>query len=267
MRTDTIQSKANGKNVAKESTPCFELKGSVITMIEMRLLQSNLDFFSIQLDKKVRQAADFFLRAPIVLDLDEVQNDDNEIDFLTIAETIRANNLVLVGFRNGSAQQLKQVKNLGFNILPDTSDRVSSEIELPANNTAEKHTPAQNQNQKPKYTPKPTGVASYSRTVYQPVRSGQQIYAKDCDLVILNSVSAGAEIIADGHIHIYGKLRGRALAGVHGDKSARIFCSNLEAELISIAGYYRVIEEIEDRVKNQAVQIYLKDERVTIEKF
>lgn len=265
MRTDTIQSKANGKHVAKESTPCFELKGSVITMIEMRLLQSNLDFFSIQLDKKVRQAADFFLRAPIVLDLEEVQSADNEIDFLTIAETIRANNLVLVGFRNGNQQQLKQAKILGFNILPDTSDRVSSEIDLPAN-TAKTQEQEQSQSQKPEYMP-PSRVASYSRTVYQPVRSGQQIYAKGCDLVILNSVSAGAEIIADGHIHVYGKLRGRALAGVHGDKSARIFCSNLEAELISIAGYYRVIEEIEDRVKNQAVQIYLKDERVTIEKF
>jgi septum site-determining protein MinC len=97
------------------------------------------------------------------------------------------------------------------------------------------------------------------------VRSGQQIYTPDGDVIILGAVSAGAEVIADGNIHVYGVLRGRALAGVKGDIETRIFCQSLEAELISIAGRYRVSEQISPADRGKPAHIRLVEDRLVIE--
>jgi len=94
--------------------------------------------------------------------------------------------------------------------------------------------------------------------IRDPVRSGQQIYAEKTDLIITASVGYGAEVLADGNIHIYGALRGRALAGISGDEGARIFCQSLEAELVSIAGLYQVSEDIDKAMIRKATQISLK---------
>jgi len=98
------------------------------------------------------------------------------------------------------------------------------------------------------------------------VRSGRQLYAHRGDLVIMAPVSHGAELLADGHIHVYGPLRGRALAGVTGDVNARIFCQSLDAELISVAGYWRVREDIDESLIGKPVQIRLEGERLLIER-
>jgi septum site-determining protein MinC len=100
--------------------------------------------------------------------------------------------------------------------------------------------------------------------VTQPVRSGTQIYARGGDLVVTAAVSPGAELIADGNIHVYGALRGRALAGASGDADARIFCSRLEAELVSIAGRYLVNEQLPAGERGLPVQIALVDDSLTI---
>jgi septum site-determining protein MinC len=107
--------------------------------------------------------------------------------------------------------------------------------------------------------------AARNRIVNHPIRSGQQIYAAEGDLIVLGTVSAGAEVIADGNIHVYGVLRGRALAGVKGDVEARIFCHSLEAELISIMGRYRISEQIDPTDRGKAVQIHLAEDRLVIE--
>jgi septum site-determining protein MinC len=104
-----------------------------------------------------------------------------------------------------------------------------------------------------------------SKLVTQPVRSGQQIYARDADLIIMAQVSEGAEVLADGHIHVYGGLRGRALAGVKGDQTARIFCSSLEAELLSVAGNFMLSDDFREQVWKRPVQVLLKQENLTIE--
>jgi septum site-determining protein MinC len=100
--------------------------------------------------------------------------------------------------------------------------------------------------------------------VTQPVRSGTQIYVRGGDLVVTAPVSPGAEIMADGNIHVYGVLRGRALAGASGDVEARIFCSRLEAELVSIAGHYLVSDQLPPEQRGSPVQIALVDDRLTI---
>jgi len=239
------------KDMTITASSCFELKGSMLTMIELHLLQNDSDQFSLQLDQKVRQAPDFFNRAPLVLDLTELQSETTVVDFADITHSIRSNNLSLVGVRNGNKAQHEAAKQHGLSILPESVIKASDSAAIDS-------PPARSSNN--------TDIQTLSKTITQPVRSGQQIYAKNCDLVILNTVSAGAEIIADGHIHVYGALRGRAIAGAHGNKEARIFCRDLEAELISIAGYYRAIEEMDESVRNLAVQIYLEDERLNIVK-
>ena len=111
----------------------------------------------------------------------------------------------------------------------------------------------------------PTPQRKPARMISEPVRSGQQIYADGGDLIVLNTVSPGAEVIADGCIHIYGKLSGRAIAGAKGDESARVFCRKLEAELIAIAGIYAVSEQIKDGPRGQAAQAYLEHGQLKIE--
>jgi septum site-determining protein MinC len=103
-----------------------------------------------------------------------------------------------------------------------------------------------------------------TKLITHPVRSGAQIYARGADLVVTSTVGAGAEIIADGHIHVYGALRGRAIAGASGDAEARIFTSRLEAELISVAGRYLVSDNIAPDYLGQPVQVALIDDRLTI---
>ena len=93
--------------------------------------------------------------------------------------------------------------------------------------------------------------------ITEPVRAGAQVYAEGRDLVLLSFVSPGAEVLADGHIHAYGRLRGRALAGIGGDEGARIFCRSLEAELVSIAGRFRVSEDMDPRLVGKPTQIFL----------
>jgi septum site-determining protein MinC len=98
-----------------------------------------------------------------------------------------------------------------------------------------------------------------------PVRSGQQVYAQNRDLTVCATVGAGAEVIADGSIHIYGALRGRALAGAAGDAGARIFCREFDAELVAIAGTYKVLEEVPAKLVGKPVQIWLQDDKLRIE--
>ena len=90
-----------------------------------------------------------------------------------------------------------------------------------------------------------------------PVRSGQQVYAENRDLTVLTAVGAGAEVIADGSIHIYGPLRGRALAGAQGNEAARIFCREFHAELVAVAGHYKVLEDIPKELRGKPVQVWL----------
>jgi septum site-determining protein MinC len=103
------------------------------------------------------------------------------------------------------------------------------------------------------------------RLVDQPVRSGQRIYAPGGDLIVTGPVSSGAELLADGSIHVYGALRGRALAGVKGEAGARVFCQALQAELVSVAGIYRVSEDIDEPLRGRAAQIYLHEDRLIVQ--
>jgi septum site-determining protein MinC len=113
--------------------------------------------------------------------------------------------------------------------------------------------------------PNPAYSSGTSLLITEPVRSGQQIFAERGDLVVLASVSPGAELIARGNIHVYGALRGRALAGVHGDDAARIFCETLDAELIAIAGLYKLSDAIDPSLRRRRVQAFLESGTLHVE--
>lgn len=108
-------------------------------------------------------------------------------------------------------------------------------------------------------------VVKAPQLITRPVRSGQQIYARDTDLIVMGPVGPGAEVIADNNIHVYGPLRGRALCGVSGNTETRIFCQSLEAELVSVAGNFRLLENIPEDLRGKPAQIWLDNERLTIE--
>ncbi|MDQ5911010.1 MAG: putative septum site-determining protein MinC [Pseudomonadota bacterium] len=229
-------------HLASQETPPFELKGSLFTLTVLHLFQMERTAVERHLAEKVKQAPGFFNNTPVVIDLEGMADSPDGLDFNGLYELLRVHGMAPVGIRNGTPIQQAAARLAGLPALPET--RASSA----------------------KKPDKTESVVSLSRIVSHPVRSGQQIYAPDGDLIVLGAVSAGAEVIADGHIHIYGALRGRALAGARGDAETRIFCQSLEAELISIAGRYRISEQVDAADRGKAVQIYLmEDRRLVIE--
>ena len=132
-----------------------------------------------------------------------------------------------------------------------------------AHSEEHKRLPENTQHETPSTPPTPT--VRQTLVVEKPIRTGQQVYAENADLIVLGLVNEGAEVIADGHIHIYAPLRGRALAGAGGDQNARIFAQSMQAELVSIAGIYRTFDQqLPPHLHRQAVQIYLQKERLAI---
>lgn len=194
------------------------------------------------LQEKIRQAPGLFSNTPLVIDLEPLAESAVTVDFAGLAKILREHGMIPVGVRNGGVILQAAATLAGLPLLPESRSGGTKK--------------ADKSDQAP---------ACHSKIVTQPVRSGQQIYASQGDLIVLGAVSAGAELLADGNIHVYGPLRGRALAGVKGDTEMRIFCQSLEAELVSIAGRYRVIEQLDAAERNRPVQMYLVADRLVIE--
>jgi septum site-determining protein MinC len=207
-------------------------------------------------EAKLRRAPSFFEEAPLVLDLQAVP-DGGGFDLADTVERLRALGFVPVGVQNAGDGHAAKALELGLCPFPAWRSGRQRPNRDPGPKSDEP--PRRPESESPAPPPQP------ARLVSQPVRSGQRVYARGGDLVAVTPISAGAELIADGHIHVYGVLRGRALAGVGGDESARIFCRKLDAELVSIAGAYRVREDIDEKLIGKAVQIYLRGEDLVIE--
>lgn len=233
-------------SINEQTKSSFLLKGGLYHFMTLRLLAIELDLLDEQLSEQISQAPNFFRNASVVLDLQKLK-DLEKIDFTAICKIIRARGLFPIGINNATEQQKKLAYAAGLVSLRSGSEAKNDLSKL---NVEPKTSSDHSQN---------------SKLVTLPIRSGQQIYSPGGDLVITSSVSNGAEVLADGNVHIYGTLRGRALAGINGNKDARIFCSSLEAELVSIAGHFKISEDFEDLWKS-AVEIYLENERLQIRK-
>lgn len=226
----------------------FQLKGGLYTLTALQLL--SLDFIKLksELAARLQQAPKFFQNAPVVIDLVKVNSVPKTIDFPLLLETLRDCALIPVGVRGGSPTQNESALEAGLPILPEAKNPRGSHAESTESASNSQDTIAS----------PPAGVTE-TLLITQPVRSGQQIYAKSADLIIHAPVSVGAEILADGNIHVYGPLRGRALAGVHGDENARIYCQDLQAELLSIAGRYGMRDTLETNAWGKAAYVCLKE--------
>ncbi len=222
-------------------TQAFKLKGRLYTFTVLQLQNTDKDLFVQQFSETVVKAPKLFERTPVVFDLSLIQ--DQEFDFQAFLQITRDYGMIPVAIQGASPwfETLAQCNNLA--VLNSSSSHDKPIIE-------QTFEPAHMEPIK-------------SKLITTPVRSGQIIVAKGSDLIVTSSVSHGAELLADGSIHVYGTLRGRALAGLSGDLDARIFCHSLDAELISIAGFYRLSDAIEP--VSGPCQIYLKDEHIVIE--
>ncbi len=231
----------------------FQMRGNSFTMMVLKVSDPASPEFFPQLSVKVRQAPNFFRNAPIVLDFEDLTEDSPRFDVAALVTNLRALYLLPVGFQGGP--RAVQEGALAAGLTPMPAGR-AAKLETVARGADPQQAGAQ---APAPPAPPPEPIYRPTLVVTEPVRSGQQIYAEKTDLVITAPVSPGAEVVADGHIHIYGALRGRALAGVSGDTNARIFCQSLDAEVVSVAGLYRVSEDFGNDVLKKPVQIFLRD--------
>ena len=236
--------------------PCFELKGSLFTLTVLHLFEDDLSLLETQLKERIKMAPGFFNHTPLVIDLHELPQDKQELDFFELRELLLSLSIIPVGIKGADKALHTQLEAAGMAVLAEAKTPPPKAPEPEPEKISQKQEIIQD-------APKPANRAT--KIVKQTIRSGQQIYAPGGDLVIIGSVSTGAEILADGNIHVYGTLRGRALAGVQGNQSASIFCHSLQAELTSIAGIYLLSDDIQEDKIGKSVQIYMEDEKLKME--
>ncbi len=248
-----------------ESTDACDLRFGQVGMACVRVRRVDAAALCDELERRVRAAPQMFSRAAVVLDLSHLLDlpDDGAVDALL--EAVRSAGMLPVGLAYGTSATEALAKRMGLPLI--AKFRAAYE---PAAAAASQSAAQQTAQAEPAPPPEPIlsapaagshqGAEHHAGTV----RSGQQVYARDCDLIITGAVANGAEVIADGNIHIYGGLRGRAMAGAQGDEKARIFVSEFRAELVAIAGQYRVFEQIPAELEGQSVQCWLEGEKLLI---
>jgi septum site-determining protein MinC len=240
------------------ATPAsFEIKSANLPLVALLLKSTDLQTLASDLKARFGDIPDFFDHDPLVIDLTQLNAaarrngaDVEAIDFPVLLTLLRQYGVVPIAIKGGSPAQM--ANGLAAGLLPAPDARVvatsppTPEPERQTTTTkatANIKAPAAAAQVSAPVTSQPILEAPLGALVInKPLRSGQQIYARGRDLVVLAMVNVGAEIIADGHIHVYAPLRGKAMAGARGNTEARIFALSLEAELISIAGIYRTSE-------------------------
>ncbi|MBA1272651.1 septum site-determining protein MinC [Stutzerimonas azotifigens] len=234
-----------------DQDPVFQLKGSMLAITVLELADNDPERLDQQLARKVAQAPNFFSNTPLVLALDKLPQADERFDLAELMSVCRHHGLRTLAIRASHAAHIGAASALDLPVLPPSGAR-ERKIDPHDGEPAKPAAPAE-----PVYRP--------SRVITAPIRGGQQIYAQGGDLIVLAPVSPGAELLADGNIHVYAPLRGRALAGIKGDVNARIFCQQLAAEMVSIAGQYKVAEDIRrDPLWGEAVRIGLSGDVLNI---
>lgn len=234
---------------ASASATPIQLRGRFFTAVVLRLSGPPDQDFAADLDKLMCRSPQFFVNAPLVIDVEAATDVDTKEAFQRLARLLRNRKVLPIGVQNATPAQVEAAAHAGLVSLP-----------------AGRESPLEDRGRKAQPGPvSPDTTSRVSRLITEPVRSGQQVVAETGDLIVTAPVSAGAELIADGHIHVYGPLRGRALAGVNGDRSARIFCQCLQAELLAIAGLYATHETLETRLIGGRVQAFLKDDALWVE--
>ena len=221
----------------------IEVKGEMSVLNVLHLYSVNLAEIEDTLRQQRDRLPQAFEESPLVLDCQKLGDTCAELDLKQLKQMLLSLNFVPVGLRNWPEIYQELATAAHWALL--RQHKASSVIES-----------------KPVRQPMPS--LSDTEVVSRPLRSGQQIYHPEGDVVLFQNTSAGSEILAGGSVHVYGSLRGRVLAGINGDTKARIFCQKLNAELVAIAGHYRLLDDIETDLKGQPAMVWLDGERLRI---
>ena len=262
--------------------PAFDLRSVAWTLTALRLNTAVPATLAAELDAKLATMPGLFDDDAVVIDLSPLSAGDDEVDFTGLVPLLQARRMRPLAVQGGSPAQMAHAMAVGLAEAMIPEVRVDSRTARSA--TAEGGASAAVAGASATAPAAPSEPAASSATeasdtgpvqeirapagtrtmvIDKPLRSGQRLYARGGDVIVLAMVSFGAEVIADGHVHVYAPLRGRAIAGASGDTSARIFCTSMDPQLVCIAGRYRAIETpLPDGLRGRAAQVRLEDERI-----
>lgn len=270
----------------ESASAAFELKSASLTAVALVLKTTDLDRLADAMREQFGEMPSLFDHDPVVVDLTQL-DDPAPIDFPALMTLLRGQRLLPAALRGGTDEQKAAALEAGLGEAaiaearptppkprepepeppPEpVAEAAAAPVDAASVEAAADEDDLANAEQIEAAPADDTIVATRTVTVDKPLRSGQQVYAKGGDLVVLAAVNPGAEVLADGHIHVYGPLRGRAVAGAKGNTSARIFSTCMEPELVSIAGTYRTTENpLPEQVLGKTAQIRLDGDRLVFE--
>ena len=233
---------------SQSSGKAVDIKGNMYTLMCIVLGTDDLEQIGKDLAARISQAPALFKNTPVIVDFANISV-AKSFDFNALFKIVRKQKLLPVAVRGVGDELREPLQNAGVPIVEQAASNQS------------------NKNDDYEKTLQQRSEQNRSVLIDEPLQPGQQCIAETGDLILTSTSHEKAELIADGNIHVYGTLRGRALCGVHGDKSARIFCTALEASLVSVAGHYKVLDGIPSALKDRPVQISLRDDRLVIKTF
>ncbi len=236
----------------------FRLRAGNFNLLVLRLLDPRPEAVLPALGDQFRRAPGFLRFAPIVIGLADLEAAPEEVDFRGLVEGLRKLEIVPIGTSGGSQAMKQAAQSAGLPPLRAVGGAETEPAPPPPEAAPEPPAAATEAAPRPDFS----GSGRAALLVTEPVRSGQRIYAQGADLIVTATVNAGAEIIADGNIHVYGALRGRAVAGAADDATARIFALHFDPELVAIAGYYAVREGLGDAPIGKPTQVRLEGEEM-----
>ncbi len=250
--------------------PAGELKIGQVGIANLRIRTLDIDRLAAEMRERVLRAPKLFERGAVVVDFGGLPGTPDVATARALMDALREAGALPVALAWGNSENERLAVELGLPVLArfraqyESAGQAGAQPAAPAPAPAPaERAPARKRGaDEPGAAAATSGGAGMMQTTA--VRSGQQVYAADRDLTVLAAVGAGAEVIADGSIHIYGALRGRALAGAQGNPRARIFCREFHAELVAVAGHYKVLEDIPAELQGKAVQVWLDDDQLKI---
>lgn len=241
-----------------------ELKIGQVGIANLRIRTLDVEQLVREMRERVERAPKLFGRAAVIVDFGGLARPPDPAIARSLIEGLRDAGVLPVALAYGTRDNDALAEALGLPVLAKFRAQYEHAEAAPAPAPAppsREPAPAARAASRPAPVEKPREPGRIQKT---PVRSGQQLYAEGCDLTVLSTVGAGAEVISDGSIHIYGTLRGRALAGAQGNTEARIFCRDFRAELVAIAGHYKVLDDIPEKLRGKAVQIWLENDQLKL---
>jgi septum site-determining protein MinC len=255
---------------AVDYEPAGELKIGQVGIANLRVRTLDVAKLGEEMRDRVARAPKLFARAAVIVDFGGLAATPDAAAARALLDALREAGVLPVALAYGSSDNEKLAVELGLPLLAKfraqyestSGDTATASSAAAASAPASRREHVAAEAAPTRAAARPAGEPGLMQAT--PVRSGQQVYAENRDLTVLTTVGAGAEVIADGSIHIYGALRGRALAGAQGNEKSRIFCREFHAELVAVAGHYKVLEDIPKELRGKAVQVWLENEQLRI---